>query len=65
MAASGGLCGDARACLGAARAGAGRGITWQKVAAVPENSERVKVTAVMEGKEGGLMDAEGRGRKKK
>lgn len=55
-AASGGLCRDARACLGVARAGAGLRITWQKVAAVPENSERVKVTEmVMEGR-GGWME---------
>lgn len=59
-AAGGGLC----ACLGAARAGAGHGITWQKVAAVPENSERVKVTAVMEGKrEGGGWMRRGGGKR--
>lgn len=62
-AASGGLCGDARACLGVARAGAGLGITWQKVAAVPENSKRVKVTAtVMEGRggDGGMQRRQGK-----
>lgn len=59
-----GLCGGTRACLGVARAGAGLGITWQKVAAVPENSERVKVTVtVMEGR-GGWRDAEEMGKRK-
>ena len=58
-----GLCGDARACLGVVRAGAGLRITWQKVAAVPENSERVKVTVtVMEGREG-WKDAEETGKR--
>lgn len=53
---SGGLCRDARACLGVARAGAGLGITWQKVAAVPENSERVKVTETVMEERGGWME---------